>query len=811
MRLEFSRERWKSGKFLYRMASPTPQPILTGPLRDETLVLRLERLLALALGATQASAGWLGLGAGHWARVVSVQCDLQQAEPWPFESLQQLLAVSPVAGSDWEQHPLLRGAGIAVQALAAAPIGNAETGQIHGSLVLLFTQTEPFSNRQLHALRCAALEVSSLLAPAGIDAAQGSGTLSHAADELRAAELRYRLLFERNLAGVFRSTVSGKLLDCNAAFAQIFGYESREQVLRQAAQDFYRSPEHRSLAIEYLLRHRVLLDFEDCLRRRDGSPVWILENEMLVEEPGVGEPVILGTLIDISERKRAEHELRCERDLISAVVDNTGFLVVVLDAAGRMTRFNRGCEASSGFASEEMVGRSFAALCSDPARAARFLRHLRASRVPQSIELPWRHRSGETRRISWSFQWLANTHGELEHTVATGIDITEQRSLEEQLRQSQKMDAIGRLAGGIAHDFNNILTVISGHCDLLMREDTDQDNALSRLQKIKMAANTAAALTGQLLAFSRSQVLEPVLLDLNGVVREAVEMLTPLLGSAVSLCCDLAGQLGAVRADRVQIEQVLLNLAVNARDAMPQGGKLTFRTENVELDDFYHRQFPGAPPGPYVLLTVKDEGVGMDAATRQRVFEPFFTTKEQGRGTGLGLATVYGIVRQSGGHLRVESTPGEGSTFFVYLPHSREDDPMPAEAVSSAGAEPRGHESILLVEDEHTVRALARELLQSRGYAVWEASSADEALAQAEEIENLDLLLTDFMLPGLNGEQLAEEMRRRHPGLKVLFMSGYTGKFSAPALERLPPESWVQKPFDALSLTTAVRERLHKS
>ncbi|HKU60063.1 MAG TPA: PAS domain S-box protein [Gemmatimonadales bacterium] len=385
-------------------------------------------------------------------------------------------------------------------------------------------------------------------------------------------------------------------------------------------------------------------------------------------------------------------------------------------------------------------------------------------------------------------------------------DVTDRRTLEEQLRQAQKMEAVGQLAGGIAHDFNNLLTAIIGNGELLLREMEIEDSRRIDLLEINRAAHRAATLTRQLLAFSRKQILQPRLLNLNQVVTELGTMLRRVIGEHVELRLDLDPGLGLVLADPGQMEQVITNLAVNGRDAMPSGGCLTIRT--LTLDGSHvPRTGPeeGELLGPYVALSVSDDGIGMDDRTRARLFEPFFTTKELGRGTGLGLATVYGIVRQSGGHIRVHTRVNEGSTFTVYLPrtegptHAEEEGPGAAEAPGGAG-------TVLVVEDEEAVRTLASRVLRGKGYRVLEASSADLALALlAGSTEPIDLLLTDVVMPGLSGPALAQRLILQHPALRVLYMSGYAEE----AIERqgsLPAGGeLLEKPFTADQLARRVR------
>jgi signal transduction histidine kinase/ActR/RegA family two-component response regulator len=386
--------------------------------------------------------------------------------------------------------------------------------------------------------------------------------------------------------------------------------------------------------------------------------------------------------------------------------------------------------------------------------------------------------------------------------------ITTRNELEEQLRQAQKMDAIGRLAGGIAHDFNNLLTAILGYNEMLCEEVWDQADATEYCEEVRMAAERAAALTYQLLAFSRRQLTQPQLLDLNTCVANIDKMLRRIIGEDIDLEVRGTDGLHPVRADPSQVDQLILNLAVNARDAMPEGGKLTVETANVELTREYSGRHIGVDPGPYAMLAVSDTGRGMDAATRSRIFEPFFTTKDAGRGTGLGLSIVYGIVKQNGGDVMVYSEPGLGTSFKIYLPAVEgEVQPRPAAGIRTTPA--RAGETILLVEDEEQVRNLTHAMLKRQGYRILEAATVDEALALVRGPEQrIDLLLTDIVMPRMRGTELAKAAKQLRPGLRVLYMSGYTDASVVKRGAIEPGAPFLQKPFTAAALHDKVRHAL---
>jgi signal transduction histidine kinase len=390
-------------------------------------------------------------------------------------------------------------------------------------------------------------------------------------------------------------------------------------------------------------------------------------------------------------------------------------------------------------------------------------------------------------------------------------DITEQRRLEVQFLQAQKMEAVGRLAGGIAHDFNNLLTIINTNAQLSLMDLKDWDPLKEKLESIQTAGGRAADLTRQLLAFSRRQVVEMKVIDLNALLQELEKMLTRVMGEDIELGTRLGKDLGRIKADPGQIEQIILNLVVNAKDAMPSGGKLTIETANMEMDQEYVHTHLEMKPGRYVMLSVSDTGVGMTPEVRERVFEPFFTTKEKGKGTGLGLSTVYGVVKQSGGYIWVYSERGQGTTFKIYLP--RVDEPLEEEVRKKVVKEelPGGKETILVVEDEEEVRKLAVAILRKQGYRILEASNGGDAFLICEQgKEPVRLLLTDVVMPGLNGPELARRLRYFYPEMKVLFMSGYTdnGVLQQGVLDH--GMFFLQKPFSVDGLTGKVRSVLDR-
>ncbi len=425
----------------------------------------------------------------------------------------------------------------------------------------------------------------------------------------------------------------------------------------------------------------------------------------------------------------------------------------------------------------------------------------------ETMEVRVRHQDGSSRMMDCVMRNLLH-HADIGGCVVTCRDITERKRLETEFLRAQKLESVGQLAGGLAHDFNNVLTTITGHAEILLMDAEMSPGHREDLREIMRAADRAAILTRQLHAFSRRQVLDPRPLDLNQVVGDMVKMLRRVLSEGVGVETVLAPDLGTVRADASQMEQVLLNLAINARDAMPNGGRLSIQTANVGLDGSFPVLHPPVIPGSYVQLTVRDTGEGMDAETRARIFEPFFTTKTPGKGTGLGLAMVFGIVKQSGGYITVESEVDRGAAFHIHLPRVNEpaDHPQPP---PDTGAPLRGSESVLLVEDDAAVRDLVARTLRGLGYTVLVATRAEEALPWLTGRERpVQLLLTDAMLPGINGKELADKATALLPGLPVLFMSGYATPMLAQNGVLTPGVELLAKPFTPAALARRVRELL---
>jgi two-component system cell cycle sensor histidine kinase/response regulator CckA len=523
---------------------------------------------------------------------------------------------------------------------------------------------------------------------------------------------------------------------------------------------------------------------------------------------------ITGTLSsgeDVTEHKRAEEALRRSEARVRRLVESNIIGIGIGTLDGKLLDGNDSFLKLLGYSREELLSGALRLDDMTPPEYndvdQRAVEQLKNTGIAPPWEKEFIRKDGRRVAVLIGVVTLATDQGDIE-AVSVVVDISERKLLEQQLRQAQKMEAIGQLAGGVAHDFNNLLSVIIGYSDILLDRAGQDTKMRTQCQEINKAGNRAASLTRQLLAFSRQQVLEPRVLNLNTVIVEIEKMLKRLIGEDIEFRTALDPTLGSVKADPGQIEQIIMNLAVNARDAMPEGGKLVIETSNAELDDRYALQHPPFSPGRYVLLAITDTGIGMSAETKTHIFEPFFTTKEVGKGTGLGLSTVYGVVKQSGGYIWVYSELGHGSVFKIYLP--RVDQSVQQSRPSELAPELyHGTETVLLVEDEESVRTLTRSLLEEGGYTVIEASNGAQALEIVGRLSGpIHLLLTDVVMPGMNGRVLAKKMIEAQPKMKVIYISGYTGSFSSHGELFDAAATLVQKPFSRATLLRKLREAL---
>ena len=626
---------------------------------------------------------------------------------------------------------------------------------------------------------------------------------------LRKSEERFRHLFEEAPVAYHEIDRQGIVRRVNRAECELLGY-APEEMLGRPVWDFV-VPEQRetvrAVIVEKMRAPYKPAPFTREWVCRDGRHLTVEIHENLILNAAGEVAGIRSALLDVTERKLAEEE----RGRLVAILEAATDFVGVANAAGQVVYVNRAGRLLVGIRDDEDLSSRPLRDYHPPWAADLVLNTGVPAAIRQGVwkgETAWLTCDGGEIPTSQVIAAHKSPTGELQYLSTIARDLTDHRRLEAQFRQAQKMEAVGRLAGGIAHDFNNLLMVIGGYSELLLEKLKPADSRRRALEEIRKASESAAALTLQLLAFSRKQVLQPQILDLNAVVSNINTMLRRLIGEDIELTMLPGAALDRVQADPGQVEQVIMNLAVNARDAMPHGGKLTIETANVNLDEDYARRDGSAAPGPYVRLSVSDTGCGMDAETRAHVFEPFFTTKERDKGTGLGLATVYGIVKQSGGYIWVYSEVGRGTVFKIYLPRA----PGSAEARQQGEVQqtlPGGVETILVAEDDPAVRALVCGALASRGYTVQEARDGREALAAARGYKGpIHLLLTDVVLPHMSGRRLAERLLAERPESRLLYMSGYTDDAVVSHGVSAGKVPFLQKPFSASALSRKVREVL---
>ncbi len=562
---------------------------------------------------------------------------------------------------------------------------------------------------------------------------------------------------------------------------------------------------------------RTYFEMESNARTVRGKRLRIIANAYIPEKSS-GNQHMLVSVIDITERKRSETALQTAKEYAENLVRTANTLVMGWDTFGNITIFNKTAQEVTGYTRAEMERPNWREILTPKKQYKEFwaeYERVRKSGRLRNIEVPLLTKSGEERRILWQNSEVRE-QGKVVGEISFGIDVTERRrgeqeraKLEEQLLQAQKMESIGLLAGGIAHDFNNLLTVILGFGDVMHKELPEGDPQRENLTEIMKAARRAAMLTTQLLAFSRKQVLRPSVIAPTEIVHNMEKMLLRVLGEDIELAAFLHPDAGNVKADQGQIEQVIMNLAVNARDAMPKGGKLTIEVDNCLLDETYTKDHKEIEPGEYVAICVSDTGTGIDKESLPRIFEPFFTTKEKGKGTGMGLATVYGIVKQSGGSTAVYSEPGIGTSFKIYLPRARKNSERQAAPLKSETPQ-GGAETIVLVEDDEALLSLVARTLRDFGYRVIPRNDPIEALTPktAEEAGRIDLLVTDVVMPKMNGRELANKMTERIPALKVLFISGYADHAIVHDGVLDDGIAFLQKPFSSQTLGRKIREIL---
>jgi PAS domain S-box-containing protein len=637
-----------------------------------------------------------------------------------------------------------------------------------------------------------------------------------AGQALQAQQLFLRQVIDTMPNFVFAKNRQGRFTLVNEAVAAAYG-TTPDALIGKSDADFNSNAEE---VAAFLRDDLAVMDTqtklhiaEEPVTDASGSVRWLQTVKRALVDGGGQAHQVLGVSTDITARKRAENELQREREFLRNALESLTDGIIACDADGTITVFNRAVREMHGLPEGPVPPDSwkdhFALFESDgttPVTLARYplARALGGESIDQ-VEIVVKAMNADPRTVLCSGQAVLGEHGEKIGAVLAMHDVTHRRQLEGQLLQAQRMEAVGRLAGGIAHDFNNMLTAVISYSDLLLREFEPGDTRHEDITEISKAAHRAAALTRQLLVFSRQQVVQPWVLDLNESVAELEKMLARLIGADIALTTVLAPDLGRAKADPGQIEQIVMNLVVNARDAMPDGGKLTIETANVELDESYANAHAFATAGHYVMLSVSDTGFGMSRATREHIFEPFFTTKEPGKGTGLGLSTVYGIVRQAGGNIWVYSELDVGTTFKIYLPRV---DAAVSGRVEAKALDPvrRGSEIVLLVEDDEAVRGVACRILRRQGYRVIEATNGIEALdICADPSVEIDAIITDMVMPELGGREFACRLHDYRPGARLIFMSGYTEDAVTRQSLLEPGASFIEKPFTPDALTRKLR------
>ncbi|MBP7371931.1 MAG: PAS domain S-box protein [Opitutaceae bacterium] len=763
-----------SAKIKLRPEGPGQPLALTGTLQDiservraETAARETQERLALAMQGSELGIWDWEIGSGQvefdegWDRVLGYERS-DPARPRTWDAL--------IPPSDL---PRLRTA-LAEHAAACSPFFEVELRMHHKDGSWLWTLS-----------RGKVMERDASGAPL-----RAAGTLIDITQRRQREEALHSS--ERKLAEIFRASPEmivvsrlddGLMIEVNDAFTRILGYSHEETIGHTSLEiGLWPTPEARAAVVQEARLHGSVRNRETLMCRKDRSTIQVelSVSPMLID----GQKCMIWLLTDVTDRKRAEAAMRESTQRFERLVQNSNDLIAVLDAEGTMRSLIGPVQSILGYEPSDLIGQNgFGLIHPDDVPRTRQV-FAAAAAEPGSTQRA-EYRFPHKRDGHWVWMEAVGTNWLHDPGIAGFVlnirEITERKNaeeervkLQEQLQQAMKMETVGRLAGGVAHDFNNLLTVIAGNVELA-RADLSPDGPLAQqLAEIARAAESAATLTRQLLAFSRRQVIEPKVLDLNELIGNLRKMLQRLIGEDIALELTQGAELGAVKVDPGQFEQVVVNLSVNARDAMPEGGRLVITTSNVELDATYCQQHQEATPGNYVMLAVSDTGHGMPPEVRRRLFEPFFTTKPQGRGTGLGLAMIFGVVKQAGGLIEVYSEVGHGTTFKVYLP--RIEQPVEKLARTPVRDElPRGTETILLVEDDDSVRGLSLSILKRHGYKVLAAPNGGEAFLLAEKrTEPIDLLLTDVVMPGMSGRELAERLQPLHPETAVLFTSGYT-------------------------------------
>ncbi len=631
--------------------------------------------------------------------------------------------------------------------------------------------------------------------------------------DLRKSEERYRRIFENSVVGFFQSTPEGRFITVNPAFARMLGYDSPEDLITSISnitEQYYEKPDHREKYLQILNKKGTVSNLEFTARKKDGSIIWFSKSTRAYFDSSGNVTHYEGVVSDITDRKRMEADLKESEERYRSLVENTidGYFIAEIPS-GAFIFFNQSICNLFEYTVQEAQRLTFWDVI-DPKEHS-----IIKERITERLKV--RQPSFATNTYTAVRKSGSKFRAEVFTSVVTysgkpafqGVlrNVTENERLQLQLQQAQKMESVGRLAGGVAHDFNNMLGVIIGHTELALGQVSTSSPVHGDLEEIQKAANRSADLTKQLLAFARKQTASPEILDLNEKVSSMINMLRRLIGEDINLTLEADPNLWPVKIDRAQADQIMANLCVNARDAIAGIGNISIRTKNVILDENYCQKHEGCKSGPYVRIAVYDDGCGMDPTTREKIFEPFFTTKKPGEGTGLGLSTVYGIVKQNEGYIEVESIPGKGSTFYIYLPRTEEiavnsERPAMEPALS-------GNETILIVEDEKSILHLAKAILERFGYTVLTACAPAKAMDLVRRHKGpIHLLIIDVVMPQMNGAILKKEIEKIKPDVKTVFMSGYTADIVASQGILNRDVAFLQKPFSIDSLARKAREVL---
>ena len=614
---------------------------------------------------------------------------------------------------------------------------------------------------------------------------------------------KYRSLFEGNLAAVYVATFDGRMLDCNNAFLKMYGFRSKEEALADSWVSICPNDEGRGAFLDELSLHGRVVNHECRHRRKDGTHVWILERASIVVDPS-GQRVIEGTAIDITERKQAEIALKESEQRFATVFRESPIACGIVSLEGVFLSVNEAFLHIMAMSADQVIGKTGVQLGfwkSQEDRDDFYVKHLQSGGAVQNLRLDFKDALGNQHVVLYCASVVSI--GEKDCIFGMMLDQTEKSELEAKFLQSQKMEALGRLAGGVAHDFNNLLGIIGGYAELLETKLGHDESYRRYCSKIIDTTQRASGLTRQLLTFSRKEIVRPTPLRADRAVRELAVILPRLIGEDIELVLDLRSE-GTVIMDRTHFEQIILNVVINARDAMPGGGKLSIETEDV----LCQVPLPSADIAvrSFVALRIRDNGVGMDEKTRTLAFEPFFTTKEVGRGTGLGLATAYGIVQQCRGEISIDSQPGQGTQVSIFLPSvAGIEAEMPETTRREAS---HGAGSILLVEDEPDLRNANAEFLTSIGYSVISAGNGPEALTMARNLDNIDLVISDVVMPKMSGREFADRLLQVHPNTKLLFVSGYADDVVLQTGLTFPETPFLQKPYSLRQLGDKVQELL---